>query len=99
MCELGRLEALGYIHRDASWEQLAASHGPVVVSKMAALTKSREDGSVKLRLIVDMRRSRLNAHVRLEERIVLPRISDAVHDAMAMLQTSLFVEKEQSKAD
>ena len=86
--ELRRLEGLGYIRRYASWAQLTAAHGPVVVSKLAALSKTKQDGTVKLRLIVDMRRSRLNAHVRLEERIVLPRLSDAVHDAMAMLQQS-----------
>ena len=43
---------------------------------MAALTKTREDGSLKLRLIIDMLRSGVNEHVRVHERIVLPRLSD-----------------------
>lgn len=86
--ELRRLEGLGYIRKYASWEAVTAALGPVVVSKLAALSKVREDGSTKLRLIVDMRRSEVNAHVRLGERIVLPRISDAIHDVLALSRST-----------
>ena len=41
------------------------------MSKLAAITKERPDGTIKLRLIVDMRRSGLNGRVVLNERIVV----------------------------
>ena len=53
-----------------------------MISKLAAIVKPRADGSLKTRLVVDMRRSGVNACVRLQERIVLPRIQDVVADVM-----------------
>ena len=57
------------------------------MSKMAAVVK-REDGTTKLRLIIDMSRSYVNEHVRLHERIVLPRIVDMVRDSVSLLEGS-----------
>ena len=39
------------------------------------MTKARGDGTIRLRLIVDMRRAQLNDNEVLEERIVAPRLS------------------------
>eukprot|EP00972_Heterocapsa_arctica_P075997 11208047-Heterocapsa_arctica.AAC.1 len=47
------------------------------ISKMALLIKERDDGSRKLRLVVDLRRSGANALALVPERPVLPRLSDA----------------------
>ena len=58
------------------------------MSKMAAVVKPREDGTTKLRLIIDMLRSHVNEHVRLHERIVLPRIVDMVRDSVSLLEGS-----------
>ena len=57
-----------------------------VLSKLALFTKTRSDGSLKHRLIWDLLRSSVNETVRLPERIVLPRIQDAVDDAHALLR-------------
>ena len=57
----------------------------VVLSKLALISKPRPDGTTKHRLIWDLRRSDVNATVQLGERIVLPRIQDAVDDAKFLL--------------
>ena len=61
---------------------------------LAAITKTRPDGSVKVRLTVDMRRSGLNVFVDLSERIVLPRDQDVVKDLMSLIAQSDSEEKE-----
>ena len=76
--ELARLVEKGYITKYVSWDALCADYQGVIVSKLAAITKERADGTVKLRLIVDMRWSGLNKHVVLNDRIVLPRARDVV---------------------
>ena len=56
----------------------------VVLSKLALITKLRPDGSCKDRLIWDLLRSEVNNAAALGERIVLPRIQDAVEDALGV---------------
>ena len=80
--EIQRLAALGYVTVYPNWDAVLRQFGNVVVSKMAAVVTPRKGGGVKLRLIIDMRRSGVNEHVRLHERIVLPRIQDLVADAV-----------------
>ena len=53
----------------------------VVLTKLALITKPKADGTLKHRLIWDLLRSEVNGTVTLTERIVLPRIQDAVDDA------------------
>ena len=53
----------------------------VILSKLALISKPRPDGTTKHRLIWDPLRSEVNSTVRLGERIVVPRIQDAVDDA------------------
>ena len=48
------------------------------VSKMALILKQKDDGSVKRRIILDMRRSFGNQRARTDERIVLPRVVDVL---------------------
>ena len=82
--EIRRLRECGFVSVYRNWEAVKERFGQVVVSKMAAIVKKKEDGSLKLRLIIDMRRSQVNAHVRLHERIVLPRVADMLKDALAL---------------
>ena len=86
MAEVDRLRTSGFVTIYSSWAAVLAKFGNVVVSKMAAISKARDDGSTKLRLIIDMRRSNVNDHARLHERIVLPRVVDLLQDALAMLE-------------
>ena len=48
------------------------------VSKLGLILKQKEDGSVKKRIIVDMRRSHGNQKAHLPERLVLPRPLDVI---------------------
>jgi len=57
-----------------------------VLTKLALITKVKPDGTKKHRLIWDLLRSEVNATVSLTERIVLPRIQDAVDDASELLR-------------
>ena len=82
--EVKRLIEKGFVTTYPSWAAVLEKFGHAVVSKMAAITKVREDGSIKLRLIIDMLRSRVNEHVRLHERIVLPRVQDLLNDGLAL---------------
>ena len=80
--EIRRLADKGYVTIYPDWNAVWRRFGNVVVSKMAAAVTHRKGGTVKLRLIIDMFRSRVNEHVRLHERIVLPRIQDLLSDAV-----------------
>eukprot|EP00435_Cladocopium_sp_Y103_P048773 s2029_g14.t1 len=57
----------------------AREHFPqATLSKLALITKVKESGERKLRLIIDLLRSGGNARARVPERITLPRIVDVV---------------------
>ena len=49
------------------------------MSKLALIIKEKDDGSVKRRIIIDLKRSGGNARCRLQERLVLPRVCDVVN--------------------
>ena len=84
--EIRRLVKEGYVTEYPNLEALEAKLGKVIISKVAAITKTREDGSVKLRIIIDMLRSYVNTFVKLSERIVLPRLMDIISDVLALLK-------------
>lgn len=84
--ELGRLTGAGFMTKVDTWAELSEQMPEVVVNKMACILKTKDDGSVKLRLITDMLRSGVNAFVKLHERIVLPRLCDAVEALLGLLE-------------
>ena len=55
--------------------------GEAVYSKIGVIAKQKDD-KLKVRLIHDLKRSGANQLVRTSERIVLPRISDVIDDAL-----------------
>ena len=77
--EIGRLSERGFVTVYKTWADVIKRFGNVVVSKMAAVVKPREDGTTKLRLIIDMLRSHVNE---------LPRIGDMVRDSVSLLEGS-----------
>ena len=83
--ELDRLTAQGFMTKYDSWADLMKEFRQVVVSRMACIVKEKDDGSVKLRLITDMLRSKVNMFVKLGERIVLPRLWDVVEATLKLL--------------
>ena len=56
---------------------LTPKYGELVLSKIACVV-SDKDGKQKVRLTHDLRRSAVNARVFLQERLVLPRVSDII---------------------
>ena len=84
--EVERLVKEGYITKYPNLEALEAKLGKVIISKVAAIVKKREDGSEKLRIIIDMLRSCVNTFVKLSERIVLPRLMDIITDVLALMK-------------
>ncbi|HIG16147.1 MAG TPA: hypothetical protein EYQ31_01985 [Candidatus Handelsmanbacteria bacterium] len=63
---------------------LEAVHVPV--NKLGLITKVRSDGTLKHRLIWDLLRSGINACLAVGSRIVLPRLEDAVHSLLELLE-------------
>ena len=75
--ELNRYKELGYTRTHTKREVLEKyAHG--TVSRLALIVKTREDGSKKRRIIIDLRRSGGNQKSVLPEKLVLPRPKDAV---------------------
>ena len=69
MVKLGREVAAGFTTKLDNWEAVKATWSEVLVSKLAAIVKTRNDGSERVRIIIDMLRSGLNLLEKLEERI------------------------------
>lgn len=79
------LEA-GYFDWDASQENLeSVVGGRLHLARIAALVKET-GGTLKTRLIHDLRRNGVNGQVRVQERLVLPRLRDVVGDALDLLE-------------
>ena len=65
---------------------LTAKYGELVLSKIACIV-SDKDGKQKVRLIHDLRRSAVNARIHLQERLVLPRLSDIISATLDLMET------------
>ena len=77
--EVERLISLGYAERITE-QQVRKHFSQGTVSKLGVVVKPKDDGSKKVRLVIDMRRSGGNDKAELPERLVLPRVWDAVED-------------------
>ena len=83
--QIDRLASENFIEVFDSYQQMEAALGEKpILSKLALISKERPDGTYKHRLIVDLLRSEVNAHISQGERIVLPRVGDAVKDALKL---------------
>ncbi len=65
-----------------SWEDLERHLGTseIVLNRLALISKVKADGSLKHRLVWDLRRSGVNLAIQPSERVVLPRLLDFVSD-------------------
>ena len=73
----------------SQWDDVIRALGEgVVLNKLALFSKTKSDGSVKHRLVWDLRRSRVNLAVKRGERVVLPRLSDVVADLRELAATN-----------
>ena len=71
--ELDRLVKAGYAVRSRAEDTEIKT-----MSKLGLILKTKEDGSLKKRLVIDLRRSGGNDKSKLPERLILPRIHDGV---------------------
>ena len=84
--ELARLIKAGHVEVMGDWKKVLARWPDARATKIATLVKARPDGTNKIRFIVDMLRSGVNALTKAEERIVLPRGADLVRDILDLLE-------------
>ena len=70
----------GYAARYGSMFEAEKKHGGILVSPLGNLTNNKPDGTLKHRIMVDLRRRGANLLAALFERIVLPRPSDHGRD-------------------
>ena len=80
--EVERLIGLGYAER-VSEAQVKEHFSQGTVSKLGIVVKTKDDGTKKVRLVIDMRRSGGNAKATLPEKLELPRVWDAIEDLKA----------------
>ena len=76
----------GWATEHTSMESFRREAGAASVAhtRLTLITKVKPDGSLKHRLIWDMRRSGVNGLIQQAERIVLPRSYDFVEDILAL---------------
>ena len=85
--ELGRYVQKGFaVIKDKKW--ITESFGSGTVSKMALIQKTKDDGRVKNRVVVDLLRSGGNARANVPERLVLPRVIDVLEGARRLNSNS-----------
>ena len=62
-----------------SWSQVVEKFGDdAVMTKLACITKLKESGELKHRLVVDCRKSGVNGLATVRERVILPKVTDFV---------------------
>lgn len=82
--EISRYLEKGYVKK-MSWNEVEERMGKVgTVSKLALIIKQRSDLSVKRRIVIDLRRSGGNDRAKVDERLILPRISDVLRSLRKM---------------
>ena len=88
--QLGSMVEQGWCREFDSLDQLAeALNGATpIFSKLGLISKLRDDGTYKHRLIWDLLRSKVNASATQSERIILPRLIDLVNDILDLIAAS-----------
>ena len=71
-----------YAPRISRWKDVPERLGSCVVRKLAGIIKTKRVGGVKIRLVIDFRRSGMNRVVKAKEHVVLPRLVDVLTDGM-----------------
>ena len=82
--ELRKEYAKGFMNWYPTAKHAEKHHKGIVVSKMGAVVTVK-DGHKKVRVIHDLRRSLVNAKIRIAERLVLPRMSDVIDDCVDLM--------------
>ena len=84
--EVRRLAAAGHLRAlGRSWKQILLEMPDAICTRLACLVKRKADGTIKVRLVVDMRRSGVNGLAEAPERVVLPRVIDVVNGGLELM--------------
>ena len=82
--EIQRYISKGYVKK-MTWDEVEERLGKIgTVSKLALILKRRPDNSIKRRIVIDLRRSGGNLRAKVDERLILPRISDVLRSLRKM---------------
>ena len=84
--ELQRTIDAGHAEFVGTFAEAKKRYGNIAVSKLACIVKDKPDGSKKVRIVVDLRRSLVKSLVVAPERVVLPRLRDVLDDAFALIR-------------
>ena len=84
--ELQRTIDAGLAEFVGTFAEAKKRYGNIAVSKLACIVKDKPDGSKKVRIVVDLRRSLVNSLVVAPERVVLPRLRDVLDDAVVLIR-------------
>jgi len=74
--EVARIKQRNFIEVFRDWATVKMQWPLARASKVALIIKERVDKSLKLRFVVDLRRSGVNGEAEIPERVVLPRVID-----------------------
>ena len=87
---LGKAVEAGFCRVYDTREALEAAAGTadIVYNKLALISKVRDDNTTKHRVIWDILRSRVNGQERVGQRIVSPKVTDAVEDALDLARAA-----------
>ena len=58
----------------------------MALSSIGVIVKRKPGGGYKYRLVHDLRRSGVNSKITVLERLVLPRLKDAIEDAVSLFE-------------
>ncbi|CAK0806401.1 unnamed protein product [Prorocentrum cordatum] len=84
--EVDRLKATGCVAFFKSYKEACAWIGAKPDVSMLGMITNIKNGKVKRRLILDCKQSGVNATGRQKQKIVLPRLSDVIDDAIYLLR-------------
>lgn len=70
-----------------TWQQVEAlTGGDAKLTRLACIVKQKENGEYKYRLVVDCRRSGVNGLSKVHERVILPKMTDAISSIQSLLE-------------
>ena len=73
-----------------TWQQVEElTGGGAKLTRLACIVKLKENGEYKYRLVVDCRRSGVNGQSKVHERVILPKMTDAIASIQSLLEVRI----------
>ena len=86
--EIERLLSKSNVRRWPSWEAIRLRWPRAMATKLACIAKTKRGGSVKIRLVIDRRRSGVNGLTHVPRKVILPRVKDFAISVVDLLVAS-----------